>query len=169
MTGFVKKLIRVEDAVFRVEKTLEIVLIVLMTAVTTAQMVSRYVFGVSLLVGIDELINWTFVWMVFIGMGMLVRQGGHIGLEVIFNGMPGPLQKARVLAVNIGMICMAAILVRNSIPFLKSQMSITTTSANIPKAYLYAAIPAGMTLLAFHLLVQIAKTLWPAKDEAGNQ
>ena len=169
MTGFVRKLVRAEDVLFRIEKTVEIILIVVMTLVTTAQMISRYIFGVSLLVGIDELINWTFVWMVFIGMGMLVRQGGHIGLEVIYNSMPGLLQKIRILIVNLGMIAMAVILIKNSIPFLKSQMAITTTSANIPKAYLYAAIPVGMALLAFHLIVQIGKTCFGAGDTQKDQ
>lgn len=152
---FVDRINKVEEGVVKAEKVICCAMLILMTVATTIQVILRNIFNMSLLVGIDELINWTFVWMVFIGMGMMISTGGHVGLEFIRNKLPVTLHKIGTVIIDLVMMFMAAVIIKNGIPFVQSQMDILTTSANIPKAFLFLAIPIGMTLMFFHLLVKI--------------
>lgn len=163
----VRVLTKAENAVFCAEKIVSMLLLIVMALATGVNVVMRYFFHMTLLVGIDELINWTFVWLVFIGIGMLLKQGGHIGLEFFLNSMPVPMRKAGTVLVDSCLIGMSFIIINASIPFVKSQMSILTTSANIPKAYLYLAVPVGMCLFSFHLIVRIVRICfsdWNSQD-----
>lgn len=149
---------RIESAVFRIEKIVLGILIVVMTCTTFVEVILRYGFNTSLIVGINELINWAFVWIVFIGMAMLIKTNEHIGITFFKDKFSKKVNLIVSTILSLALIAFSCIVIITSFPFLESQMAILTTSANIPKTYLYLATPVGMLLLIFHLVVKMIKS-----------
>jgi TRAP-type transport system small permease protein len=66
-------------------KLLEVLLVVLMAAMVAmvfGNVVLRYVFNSGITVS-EELSRWAFVWMTFLGAIIAVKEGGHLGTDML--------------------------------------------------------------------------------------
>ena len=70
----------------RLEEWLIAALLAVMTLVTFAQVVARYVFNYSFVWAL-ELVTYLFAWMIFLGMAYGVRVGSHIGVDVLVKSL----------------------------------------------------------------------------------
>ena len=68
----------------RLEETLIAVLMGLMTLVTFANVVARYVFNSNILWAL-ELTVFMFAWLVLLGASYAVKKGAHLGVDIIIN------------------------------------------------------------------------------------
>lgn len=77
-----------------------VVLLLVMVAVVSAQVVLRYVFNSSL-DWADELSRLCFVWSIFIAIPLGLKQGAHIGIELLAARLPKAMRSllARLVAV----------------------------------------------------------------------
>lgn len=164
---FLRLVDQIENRLLVAEKFLFMLLVTAMTAVTLIEVLIRYVFHTTLLVGVSELINWCFVWIVFIGMGTLVRTGEHIGISYFFDKFPRIVQCMVKILLNGALIAFFLVVAITGIPFAISQSSILTTAANIPKTYLYLSVPVGALLLCYHLFAEIVRLC--VKQEEENE
>jgi TRAP-type C4-dicarboxylate transport system permease small subunit len=64
----------------------------LMIAVVSAQVVIRYIFNDSL-DWADEVSRIAFVWTIFLAIPLGIRDGTHVGIEIIVKRFPNNLQK----------------------------------------------------------------------------
>lgn len=150
---------RIDDTIFKFEKTFCIVITALMVLSTFAEVICRYLFNTTLLVGIAELINWSFVWLVFIGMAAVRKKKGHIGISFFVDKTPEIFR--RIISIGINILLMGFVIgtIVAGFKFAAGQKVILTTSANIPKTYLYAAIPIGMIFLFLHVCIDTINLL----------
>src|SRR3954452_8399124 len=79
--------IRLDDCVARLETVAVILLMALLTAVTFAQVITRYLLG-DPLIWSEELARYLFVWVSMIGAALAIREGGHFGLDLLIRPMP---------------------------------------------------------------------------------
>ncbi len=87
----------------RIEETLLAVLLGLMTVITFAAVVVRYLFGGGILWALEATV-FLFAWMVLLGAGYAVRKGTHLGVDVLVQALPaGP---RRWLGVLAGLACL---------------------------------------------------------------
>ncbi len=63
------------------------VLLVVMTAITFATVVTRYVFDVPLSY-IDQLVPNLFVWVTFLGASAAMKRRAHLGLSLVAESLP---------------------------------------------------------------------------------
>ena len=77
----------VDDCIAKIEAGAIIVLVLSLTAVTFAQVVTRYVLN-DPLIWSEELARYLFVWVSMIGAALAVRNGGHFGLDLLLRRMP---------------------------------------------------------------------------------
>jgi C4-dicarboxylate transporter DctQ subunit len=68
----------------------------LMTLMTFANVVARYVFNSNILWALETTV-FLFAWLVLLGASHGVKVSAHIGVDLILNLMPGPVRKALVL------------------------------------------------------------------------
>lgn len=68
----------------------------LMTLVTFANVVARYVFNSNILWALETTV-YLFAWLVLLGASHGVKISAHIGVDLILNILPGGLRKALVL------------------------------------------------------------------------
>lgn len=95
---------RLGQAIDGIEETLIALLLGLMTAVTFANVVARYVFNSNILWALETTV-FLFAWLVLLGASYCVKTRAHLGVDVVLH-MVGPGAR-RVLAVLSVAACLA--------------------------------------------------------------
>lgn len=84
----------------RIEETLIALLLGLMTAVTFANVIARFVFNSNILWAL-ELTVFTFGWLVLLGASYAVKKHAHLGVDAILNMLPpAPRRVLALIAVG---------------------------------------------------------------------
>ncbi|GGH20237.1 C4-dicarboxylate transporter, DctQ subunit [Cribrihabitans marinus] len=83
----------------RIEETLIAALLGLMTAVTFANVIARFVFNSNILWAL-ELTVFTFGWLVLLGASYAVKKHAHLGVDAVLNMLaPAPRRVMALVAV----------------------------------------------------------------------
>ncbi|MEW2916941.1 TRAP transporter small permease [Ruegeria sp. ANG10] len=83
-----------------IEETLIALLLGLMTAVTFANVIARFVFNSNILWAL-ELTVFTFGWLVLLGASYAVKKHAHLGVDAILNMLaPAPRRVLALIAVG---------------------------------------------------------------------
>jgi len=91
-------------AVNAVEETAIAVLLGLMTLLTFANVVARYVFSDNILWAL-ELVGFMNAWMVLIGVSYAMKVGAHLGVDALANVLaPGPRKALTLLACAAALV-----------------------------------------------------------------
>ena len=88
----------------RLEEGLIAFLLAVMTFITFAQVIARYVFNYSFVWAL-ELVSFLFAWLIFIGMSYGVRTGSHIGMDAVVKVI-GP-RVGRIVTIFATVLCIA--------------------------------------------------------------
>ena len=75
------------DAYFNLLKLLAVTCLVTMVVLVFGNVVLRYGFNESILIS-EELSRWAFVWLTFLGAVVLLRERGHMTVELALRAMP---------------------------------------------------------------------------------
>jgi TRAP-type transport system small permease protein len=113
----------------------------------------RYLTDRSLL-WVEEASRYTMIWLTFIGSGLVLRYGGHIGIETLHERFPrhAPLLRALVAALLLGFF---VFMVWIGLRYASLTWGQTTAVLEIPIGAVYLAMPVGFALLATHLLLML--------------
>ena len=110
--------------------------------------VLRYAFA-SGIVWAEEMTRYTMLWTVFVGAGVVSREGTHVSMEAFFNLWPAKLQRIGFLAINLFCIATIAVIVTFGIGMVR--MVVETDQINeaafLPMWIIYGAFPAGGILM----------------------
>ena len=109
------------------ERTAIAVLLGLMTLVTFANVVLRYVFNSSLIWGLEVTLI-LFAWLVLFGVSYCVKVTAHLGVDALLNVLsPGP---RRILTLLAGICCLAyvALLMKGAWDYWAPYASLDRTS-----------------------------------------
>ncbi|AML50437.1 TRAP transporter small permease [Falsihalocynthiibacter arcticus] len=87
---------------FKLLKWLVVLCLAGMIILVFGNVVLRYIFN-SGITESEEFSRWLFVWMVFLGAIIVLRENGHLGLEFIVNSFPRPV---RIVCLAIGHVMM---------------------------------------------------------------
>ena len=95
---------RLGRVVNEIEETLIAVILGLMTLVTFANVIARYVFNANILWALETTV-FLFAWLVLIGASYCVKTRAHLGVDVVLNAVsPGA---RRILALISVAACLA--------------------------------------------------------------
>ncbi len=168
-SGSIRKIVN------ELEESFIAITLALMTLITFANVVARYVFNSNLLWAL-ELTVFLFAWLVLIGMSYCVKSVAHLGVDIIAQ-MVG--KGARKVLTLIAVACCllysimllkggwdywykfastASFLEVNDIPmpdflqFLSSSMNDGEAYEKIPRFIPYLVLPVGLALLLFRFL-----------------
>lgn len=93
---------RIVDLYFRFLKLLIVLCMVAMVILVFGNVVLRYAFNSGISVS-EELSRWFFVWMVFLGALVALRERGHLGLDSLVKRLPATARRI-CLAVGHGLM-----------------------------------------------------------------
>lgn len=157
------------------EETFIAILLGLMTLITFANVVARYIFNVNILWALETTV-FLFAWLVLLGVSYCVKINALLGVDVIIN-MLSPSQRrfAGLAAVAASLIFCALItkgawdywlpfagerawyqvddiVMPDFLQFLAPIMNEGEKWDKLPRFIPYFALPLGMTLLTFRML-----------------
>jgi C4-dicarboxylate transporter DctQ subunit len=130
--------------------------------------VLRYVFhyGMS---WAEEVTRYILLWTVFVGAGVISREGAHVSMEALYNILPERLQRTAFLAIHIFCIVtiVAIFFFGTGLVKLVIETGQTSEAAFIPMWLIYGAFPVGSILMILGYLEtalrhQIRKKIKPS-------
>ncbi|RMG38064.1 MAG: TRAP transporter small permease [Gammaproteobacteria bacterium] len=159
----------------------------LMTAITFANVVARYVFHSGILWGL-EATTYLFAWLVLFGASYAVKTHAHLGVDALVNVLPRRAQKAVALLAVAACLLYAGMLVyggweywykfygklrfleAEDVPFpawIQHLVGLTEDGEplydNLPRYIPYFILPFGMALLFLRLL-QAGWRIWKGEQ-----
>ena len=158
-----------------IEETSIAVCLGLMTLITFANVVARYLFNSNILWAL-ELTVFLFAWLVLMGASYAVKKNVHIGVDVVINmASPGIRKLLAILSVTACLAFSIMLLIGSWdywYPFVTKRAFLETEDIPMPEALMfladwlnegeryekiprfipYLALPLGMALLTFRFL-----------------
>jgi TRAP-type C4-dicarboxylate transport system permease small subunit len=125
-----------------------------MSVVVFVNVMLRYLTDESI-VWAEEVARYLMVWLTCLGIGPLIRIGGHVAIDNLQDALPPPAARAlRVLIAGI-VLAFCLFLVWIGWRFAQRTMVQTTPVLEVPFGYIAAAIPVGGALAVWHLLAVV--------------
>jgi len=122
-------------------------LLIAMVLLNVANAAGRYLFGRAI-DGSDEILVFSMVWIVFIGLVLVTRTDRHLGFDLaarLFRGRWGALRSG---LLDIGLAVLAGYVALQSFGFVDrlARLGQVSMAAGIPMAVPHAAVLVGMAL-----------------------
>lgn len=110
--------------------------------------VLRYAFA-SGIVWAEEMTRYTLLWTVFVGAGVVTREGTHVSMEAFFNLWSEKFQRIGFLAINLFCIATIATILYFGIGIVRMVIETGQISeaAFVPMWIIYGAFPVGALLM----------------------
>jgi TRAP-type C4-dicarboxylate transport system permease small subunit len=116
----------------------------------------------------EEASRYLMIWVTFIGSGLVLRHGGHIGIDTLQEALPRSAVAIRgaILVVLLAFFSLMVIVGSRYAVFAWSQ---TTPVLQIPIGAVYLAMPVGFALMIAHLLLMarpyLQRQAFPSEGE----
>jgi len=170
---------RLGQVIDDIEETSIAVCLGLMTLITFANVVARYIFNANILWAL-ELTVFLFAWLVLMGASYAVKKHIHIGVDVVVNAVSPMTAKILTILAVAACLAFSILLLIGSwnywYPFITERAWLETEDIPMPEMFMfladwfnegeryekvprfipYMALPLGMALLTFRFL----QTAW---------
>ena len=147
---------RLDSGLYVVERSACALAFSVMLALVGLEVGYRYIFGATLMVGIQEIAKWSFVWLVAMACPAVLHLKGHVTVDYFMSRfIPARLHKPAYYLTQLALLHFFVIVAATGFPFAVNQWSIRSTSSNIPNTFLYLALPLSMTFMFIHTLAQV--------------
>jgi TRAP-type C4-dicarboxylate transport system permease small subunit len=143
-----------DRALVRANRWALIVILAAMAIMVFANVALRFTTDHSIL-WVEEVSRYLMIWLTFLGSGLVLRYGAHIGIDTLQERFPGaaPAVRAIIFAMLLAFfVAMVWLGVRYSI----LTWGQTTPVLEIPIGAVYLAMPIGFALMIVHLLLMAA-------------
>ncbi|MGH6611729.1 MAG: TRAP transporter small permease, partial [Burkholderiaceae bacterium] len=140
----------IEHGLVRANRVLLIALLTAMVVVTFINVFLRYTGESSFLWG-EEVARHLMIWLTFVGSGLALRNGAHIGVDTLEQSLP--TSAARMLRAVIALILLALFvaLMIEGIDYAWRTRFQSAAALQISMAWVYAGMPIGCLLMIAHL------------------
>ncbi len=130
-------------------------LMAIMVVLVFGNVVLRYFFHTSWLIS-EELSRWLFVWMVFIGAIVALRDRGHLGTDMVLVRLPVKARRACVVVGHVVMLYITWLMLVGSWDQVQFNAGTEAAVSGLPVSLLYLS---GV-VFAVSALAILAYDLW---------
>ncbi len=144
-----------------ITKGLEVVIVALISVMSILVIVNvalRFFFSSSIVVS-EELSRFLFIYIVFLGAIVALKENGHIYVDFIAKAFPRPTQWILKLVVNCCMLYCCYVLLMGSVELSAYNMVDKSPVAGIPMGYIYFAGAIGAAGMGIVLIIRILQHL----------
>jgi TRAP-type C4-dicarboxylate transport system permease small subunit len=129
---------RIVDLYFKLLKLLIVLCMVAMIVLVFGNVVLRYAFNSGISVS-EELSRWFFVWMIFLGALVALKDRAHLGLDSLVKRLP-PLGKRICLVVgHVLMLFICWLIFKGSWQQAVINLDVVAPASGLSMALFYAA------------------------------
>lgn len=138
------------------EEYLLVYSLVFTVIVVFLQVIMRFVFK-SALSWSEELTRYVFIWQIWLGASLAVRESKHIRVEIIFGLLKGKAVHIAELVAYLIWFGFCVFIVINSIDLMEYLIRTRSFSPamQLPLAYAYASVPVGCGMMGLRLIENI--------------
>lgn len=143
-----------DRALLRLNRWTVIVILAAMALMVFANVALRFLTDHSIL-WVEEASRYLMIWLTFLGSGVVLRYGAHIGIDTLQDRFPrhAPLIRAIVFAF---LLVFFAAMVWLGLRYAILTWGQTTPVMQIPIGAVYLAMPVGFALMIVHLMLMAA-------------
>jgi len=128
-----------------------IVVLAAMTILVFTTVVLRYVFSFGVR-WTDELTNFLFIYVVFLGIAIAYRNDDHIIVQILLGIFPPRFRRVLALVAHFVNGLIMIVIAAYGIPIIFGKIGQSLTPGlRIPRAYIYAALPIGTLFILFEI------------------
>ncbi len=113
------------------------VLLAVMVVLVFSNVVMRYAFNSGITVS-EELSRWLFVWCTFLGAVVALKDGRHLGTDVLVKRLPAPLRKLCQLVGCCLMLFAIGLLFKGALQQVEINRTTTSAAMEVSMAWFYA-------------------------------
>jgi TRAP-type transport system small permease protein len=126
-----------------------------MTVLVFFSVIQRYIFSITYRWS-DELIRIIFTYLVFLGIPVAYRHGDHVAISFFASLLPEKIHRWLKLVIHIVVAITVLVVAGYGLDVVTGKLGrALTPGIQIPRAYVYAAMPIG----TFFLLLEIIDKL----------
>jgi len=140
-----------DRTLIRVNRWAVIAILAAMASMVFANVALRFLTDRSIL-WVEEVSRYLMIWLTFLGAGLVLRYGGHIGIDTLQERWPGIAVWIR-MAIFAVLLAFFAVMLWLGIRYAALTWSQTTPVLQIPIGAVYLAMPIGFALLIVHALL----------------
>jgi TRAP-type transport system small permease protein len=132
----------------------------LFTLMITLEVISRYVFNFSISF-VNAAAKFLLVWFFLLGAGIALRQGAHVGFELLLTKLAPARKRIVVLVGEFLALVFFVEMVWAGLHALGPALNQTEPGLGISLVWAFLAIPVGFALLIYHMVLLIVVELRP--------
>ena len=153
-------LTKLSDRLDRGCGVLIVVMLGLMVAFTTAQIICRTWF--TSLSWSEEATRFLLIWSTFLGAACVYRHNGNIAITLVQGLFPERARRGLGAAVHAVCLVLFCVLFYYGSLYCGRQVR-TAAAIPIPMKYIYLCLPVSMAIMALHAIVMLAG-VWKGKE-----
>ena len=135
----------------RILDGLTIILLLVLLLVVGLQIFSRYVLNHSLFWS-EELARYLFIYLVFLGSAIVLRQKRHIQVSFFVERLAAPQRRALTILVDLLLLAFAGTVCWESFWLAVMVWTVPTAALLIPWTFVYLGILLGMAAMVLVVL-----------------
>ena len=140
-----------DRALIRINRWIVIAILAAMAVMVFANVALRFLTDHSIL-WVEEVSRYLMIWLTFLGAGLVLRYGGHIGIDTLQGALPRHAVWIR-LAIYALLLVFFAMMLWLAARYSMVTWGQTTPVMGIPIGAVYLAMPIGFGLLIVHLVL----------------
>ena len=162
-------------AIDAIEESFIAIILGLMTVITFANVIARYIFNSNILWALETTV-FLFAWLVLIGASYCIKVKAHLGVDAVINMVSAPARRAlAIISVLCCLVFSALLLIGaweywwpfatknvwyevNDIPmldwlrFIEPMLNENEPYEKLPRFIPYFALPLGLTLITIRFI-----------------
>ncbi|MBL0727242.1 TRAP transporter small permease [Piscinibacter sp. HJYY11] len=129
-----------------------------MVVLVFGNVVLRYAFNSGIAVS-EEVARWLFVWLCFMGAVVALKEGGHLGTDMLVSRLPVAGKKACLLVGHLLMLYVTWLFLQGSWQQARLNMDVAAPVTGAPVAAFYASGVVFSVCAGLLLLLRLARLL----------
>jgi TRAP-type transport system small permease protein len=129
-----------------------------MVVLVFGNVVLRYAFNSGIAVS-EEVSRWLFVWLCFMGAVVALKEGGHLGTDMLVSRLPVAGKKACLLLGHLLMLYVTWLFLDGSWQQARLNLDVAAPVTGTPVAVFYASGVVFSVCAGILLLLQLARLL----------
>ncbi len=141
-------------------------LLVAMCVVATFQVAGRYLLA-SPPAWTEEMATLLFAWLVFVGASLALKRNEHFAVDVVVEHLPDRVRRVVHAVVLLLVLAFCLLLIGYGVRLAGNAWNVRTAILEIPRTWLYAAVPVGGALMLLRTVEAMIR--WWRPEQSGER
>jgi TRAP-type transport system small permease protein len=111
----------------------------------------------------EEVARYAFIWWVFFGAMIALREGRHLGIDALMNLFPKKVSRWWQMGIGVCILAYLAVMLFQGLKLVRIQMIHSTPITGIPLGYVIAIIPICAVFMGLYTVDMMCKK-WRARE-----